>query len=66
MNIHYSAVTQQIRDRIKREVKPGLHSAWVNKILSIIDDVETIADEMTSQGFMSMNETEVDKYESIK
>jgi len=66
MNIHYSAVTQQIRDRIKREVKPGLHSAWVNKILSIIDDVETIADEMTSQGFMSMNDTEVDKYESIK
>ena len=66
MNIHYSAVTQQIRDRIKREVKPGLHSAWVNKILTIIDDVETIADEMTSQGFMSMNDTEVDKYESIK
>jgi hypothetical protein len=66
MNIHYSAVTQQIRDRIKREVKPGLHSAWVNKILTIIDDVETIADEMTSQGFMSMNDMEVDKYESIK
>ena len=66
MTIHYSSVTQQIRDRIKREVKPGLHSAWVNKILSIIDDVETIADEMTSQGFMSMNDTEVDKYESIK
>jgi hypothetical protein len=66
MTIHYSAVTQQIRDRIKREVKPGLHSAWVNKILTIIDDVETIADEMTSQGFMSMNDMEVDKYESIK
>ena len=66
MNIHYSAVTQQIRDRIKREVKPGLHSAWVNKILTIIDDVETIADEMTSQGFMSMNDMEVDKYESVK
>ena len=56
MNIHYSAVTQQIRDRIKREVKPGLHSAWVNKILTIIDDVETIADEMTSQGLISMND----------
>ena len=66
MNIHYSAVTQQIRDRIKREVKPGLHSAWVNKILTIIDDVETIADEMTSQGLISMNNMEVDKYESIK
>mgnify|MGYP001170311285 CR=1 FL=1 len=66
MNIHYSAVTQQIRDRIKREVKPGLHSAWVNKILTIIDDVETIADEMTSQGLISMNDMEVDKYESIK
>ena len=66
MNIHYSAVTQQIRDRIKREVKPGLHSAWVNKILTIIDDVETIADEMTSQGIMSMNDMEVDKYESVK
>ena len=45
---------------------PGLHSAWVNRILMIVDDVETIADEMTSQGFMSMNDTEVDKYESIK
>ena len=66
MTIHYSAVTQQIRDRIKREVKPGLHSAWVNKILTIIDDVETIADEMTSQGLISMNDMEVDKYESIK
>ena len=66
MNIHYSAVTQQIRDRIKREVKPGLHSARVNKILTIIDDVETIADEMTSQGLISMNDMEVDKYESIK
>jgi hypothetical protein len=66
MNIHYSAVTQQIRDRIKREVKPGLHSAWVNKILTIIDDVETVADEMTSQGFMSMNDMEVDKYESVE
>ena len=66
MNIHYSAVTQQIRDRIKREVKPGLHSAWVNKILTIIDDVETIADEMTSQGFVSMNDMEVDNNESIK
>ena len=66
MNIHYSAVTQQIRDRIKREVKPGLHSAWVNKILTIIDDVETIADEMTSQGLISMNDMEVDNYESIK
>ena len=66
MTIHYSAVTQQIRDRIKREVKPGLHSAWVNKILTIIDDVETVADEMTSQGFISMNDVEVDKYESIK
>ena len=59
-------MTQQIRDRIKREVKPGLHSAWVNKILTIIDDVETIADEMTSQGLISMNDMEVDKYESIK
>jgi hypothetical protein len=66
MTIHYSAVTQQIRDRIKREVAPGLHSAWVNRILMIVDDVETVADEMTSQGFMSMNDTEVDKYESIK
>ena len=66
MNIHYSAVTQQIRDRIKREVKPGLHSAWVNKILTIIDDVETVADKMTSQGLVSMNDMEVDKYESIK
>ena len=66
MNIHYSAVTQQIRDRIKREVKPGLHSAWVNKILTIIDDVETVADEMTAQGFMSMNDMEVDKYESVE
>ena len=66
MNIHYSAVTQQIRDRIKREVAPGLHSACVNRMLMIVDDVETIADEMTSQGFMSMNDTEVDKYESIK
>ena len=66
MNIHYSAVTQQIRDRIKREVKPGLHSAWVNKILTIIDDVETIADEMTSQGLISMNDMEVDINESIK
>ena len=66
MNIHYSAVTQQIRDRIKREVKPGLHSAWVNKILTIIDDVETVADEMTSQGFVSMNDMEVDNNESIK
>ena len=66
MNIHYSAVTQQIRDRIKREVKPGLHSAWVNKILTIIDDVETIADEMTSQGLISMNDMEVDNNESIK
>ena len=66
MTIHYSAVTQQIRDRIKREVAPGLHSAWVNRILMIVDDVETIADEMTSQSFLSMNDTEVDKYESVK
>ena len=66
MNIHYSAVVMQIKDTIKREVAPGLHPAWVNKILTIIDDVETIADEMTSQSFLSMNDTEVDKYESVK
>ena len=66
MHIHYSAVVMQIKDTIKREVAPGLHPAWVNKILTIIDDVETIADEMTSQGFISMNDVEVDKYESIK
>ena len=66
MNIHYSAVVMQIKDTIKREVAPGLHSAWVNKILMIVDDVETIADEMTSQSFLSMNDTEVDKYESVK
>ena len=66
MNIHYSAVIIQIKDTIKREVAPGLHSAWVNKILMIVDDVETIADEMTSQSFLSMNDTEVDKYESVK
>jgi len=56
----------QIKDTIKREVAPGLHPAWVNKILTIIDDVETVADEMTSQGFMSMNDMEVDKYESVE
>ena len=66
MNIHYSAVIIQIKDTIKREVAPGLHPAWVNKILTIIDDVETVADEMTSQGFLSMNDMEVDKYESVK
>jgi|TARA_B100001093_G_C26104210_1_gene708115 hypothetical protein len=66
MNIHYSAVIMQIKDTIKREVAPGLHSAWVNKILTIIDDVETVADEMTSQGLISMNDLEVDKYESIE
>ena len=66
MNIHYSAVVMQIKDTIKREVAPGLHPAWVNKILTIIDDVDTIADEMTSQGFISMNDVEVAKYESIK
>ena len=66
MNIHYSAVVMQIKDTIKREVAPGLHPSWVNKILTIIDDVETVADEMTSQGFISMNDVEVDKYESIK
>ena len=41
MTVHYSAVLMQIKDTIKREVAPGLHSAWVNKILTIIDDVET-------------------------
>jgi hypothetical protein len=56
----------QIKDTIKREVAPGLHPAWVNKILTIIDDVETVADEMTSQGFVSMNDMEVDKHESVK
>ena len=66
MNIHYSAVVMQIKDTIKREVAHGLHPSWVNKILTIIDDVETVADEMTSQGFISMNDVEVDKYESIK
>jgi len=66
MNIHYSAVIMQIKDTIKREVAPGLHPAWVNKILTIIDDVETVADEMTSQGFVSMNDMEVDKHESVK
>lgn len=66
MNIHYSAVIIQIKDTIKREVAPGLHPAWVNKILTIIDDVETVADEMTSQGFVSMNDMEVDKHESVK
>ena len=66
MNIHYSAVIMQIKDTIKREVAPGLHSAWVNKILMIVDDVESIADEMTSQGFVSMNDMEVDNNESIK
>ena len=66
MNIHYSAVIMQIKDTIKREVAPGLHSACGNKILTIIDDVETVADEMTSQGVVSMNNEEVDKYESIE
>tara|TARA_Y100001970_G_C14220835_1_gene852586 strand:+ start:1642 stop:1842 length:201 start_codon:yes stop_codon:yes gene_type:complete len=66
MNIHYSAVIMQIKDTIKREVAPGLHPSWVNKILTIIDDVETVADEMTSQGFVSMNDMEVDNNESIK
>lgn len=66
MNIHYSAVVMQIKDTIKREVAPGLHPSWVNKILTIIDDVETVADEMTSQGFVSMNDMEVDNNESIK
>jgi len=66
MNIHYSAVIMQIKDTIKREVAPGLHSAWVNKILTIIDDVETVADEMTSQGLVSMNNEEVDQYEPVE
>ena len=66
MNIHYSAVVMQIKDTIKREVAPGLHPSWVNKILTIIDDVETVADEMTSQGLVSMNDMEVDKHESVK
>tara|TARA_R110001583_G_scaffold997_4_gene8661 strand:- start:15701 stop:15901 length:201 start_codon:yes stop_codon:yes gene_type:complete len=66
MTVHYSAVLMQIKDTIKREVAPGLHSAWVNKILTIIDDVETVADEMTSQGFISMNDSEVENHESIK
>ena len=66
MNIHYSAVIMQIKDTIKREVAPGIHPSWVNKILMIVDDVETIADEMTSQGFVSMNDMEVDNNESIK
>tara|TARA_R100000908_G_C3705981_1_gene114514 strand:- start:517 stop:717 length:201 start_codon:yes stop_codon:yes gene_type:complete len=66
MTVHYSAVLMQIKDTIKREVAPGLHSAWVNKILTIIDDVEIVADEMTSQGFISMNDSEVENNESIK
>ena len=53
-------------DATENAAMEGLHSAWVNKILTIIDDVETVADEMTSQGLVSMNNEEVDKYESIE
>tara|TARA_R100001143_G_scaffold63337_1_gene69796 strand:+ start:3553 stop:3726 length:174 start_codon:yes stop_codon:yes gene_type:complete len=56
--ITHNDVVQEIRDRIKRDVAPGLHKAWVNKILMIVDDVETIADEMISQG--------VQNYESVE
>jgi|TARA_R110000772_G_scaffold111068_1_gene214782 hypothetical protein len=48
--ITHNDVVQEIRDRIKTDVEPGLHKAWVNKILMIVDDVETIADEMISRG----------------
>tara|TARA_R110001599_G_scaffold261817_1_gene462207 strand:- start:271 stop:447 length:177 start_codon:yes stop_codon:yes gene_type:complete len=50
MMITHEHVVAEIRDRIKREVAPGLHAAWVNKILMIVDDVETITNEMISQG----------------
>jgi len=48
--ITHNDVVEQIRDRIKEEVSPGLHSAWVKKILTIVDDVEFIADEMITKG----------------
>tara|TARA_B100000780_G_C21038561_1_gene416621 strand:- start:880 stop:1053 length:174 start_codon:yes stop_codon:yes gene_type:complete len=48
--ITHNDVVEQIRDRIKAEVSPGLHSAWVKKILTIVDDVEFIADEMITKG----------------
>ena len=48
--ITHEHVVAEIRDRIKREVAPGLHAAWVNKILMIVDDVETITNEMISHG----------------
>ena len=48
--ITHNDVVEQIRDRIKAEVSPGLHSACVKKILTIVDDVEFIADEMITKG----------------
>jgi hypothetical protein len=56
--ITHNDVVQEIRDRIKRDVAPGLHKAWVNKILMIVDDVETIADEMMSQGVQNYEPVE--------
>ena len=56
--ITHNDVVQEIRDRIKRDVAPGLHAAWVNKILMIVDDVETIADEMISQGVQNYEPAE--------
>ena len=56
--ISHNDVVQEIRDRIKRDIAPGLHKAWVNKILMIVDDVETIADEMMSQGVQNYEPVE--------
>jgi hypothetical protein len=56
--ISHNDVVQEIRDRIKRDVAPGLHKAWVNKILMIVDDVETITDEMMSQGVQNYEPVE--------
>ena len=47
--ITVNQVVEEIRSRIKNDFR-GLHEDWTDQLLNMVDNVETVADEMNSQG----------------
>jgi len=47
--ITINQVVEEIRSRIKSDFK-GLHQDWTDQLVNMVDNVETVADEMNSQG----------------
>lgn len=49
LKVSQQQVIEEIKSRIRSDFK-GLHTDWTEAIINMVDNVETIANEINSQG----------------